>query len=135
MQLQFTTCECGCGGFPKVGKHFIHHHHKSPGPIIQPPEQRFWHSVIRTSECWQWTGARSGKGYGKLSIGKRNVYVHRFSWELHNSPIPEGLLVCHHCDNRLCVNPNHLFVGSQRDNLQDASKKGRLGKRRKLIAP
>jgi hypothetical protein len=58
--------------------------------------------------------------------GQHRAVVHRVSWQLHYGPIPEGMLVCHHCDNPPCVRPDHLFLGTQRDNSQDASRKGRL---------
>lgn len=92
---------------------------------------RFWNMVSRsegTNECWLWTGAiRQAFGYGVFSIAKgRNVSTHRYSWELHHGPIPHGIEVLHRCDVTRCVNPNHLFLGTQKDNIQDAKAKGRL---------
>jgi hypothetical protein len=76
--------------------------------------------------CWIWTG-NARKGYGLLSLngGTATVLVHRLAWTLENGPIPEGLFVCHHCDNARCWRVSHLFLGTAKDNNQDASRKGR----------
>lgn len=95
-----------------------------------PLEQRFWMGVQKSDGCWLWTKATSS-GYGVLGAGgshekgARMVYAHRLSWELHNGPIPDGLWVLHHCDNPPCVNPAHLFIGNQGDNMRDMFSKGR----------
>lgn len=89
-------------------------------------EERFWNYVQKTETCWLWTGSRADTGYGvHWTDEKKLVGAHRYSYELHNGPIPEGLFACHHCDNPPCVNPDHLFPGTAEDNAQDMSRKGR----------
>ena len=84
------------------------------------------------SGCWEWLGAKYGKRrgkarYGVMKVKKKMIPAHRLSWELHNgTEIPAGLLVCHSCDNPGCVNPDHLWLGTDRDNTMDAINKGRI---------
>lgn len=85
----------------------------------------FWSRVNKTSTCWLWTGRISCHGYGVVSVGRKRIGTHRFAWALVNGDIPSGLFVCHTCDVRNCVNPSHLFLGTQRDNVQDMLRKGR----------
>lgn len=95
---------------------------------------RFWKKVVKTESCWLWTGATNGLGYGKIMARKdgRKSHValaHRAAWILVIGPIQDGLFVCHNCpggDNPSCVNPAHMFLGTHSDNLQDASRKGRM---------
>jgi hypothetical protein len=96
-------------------------------------EERFWKHVHKTDGCWEWTGYSLPfpnhpelRGHGQIRIDDRAVYAHRFSYELHNGPIAEGVLVLHRCDNRACVRPDHLFEGSHKDNTIDAMRKGRM---------
>lgn len=89
-------------------------------------EERFWARVEKSTGCWLWTGAQQYYGYGELSVGKnRHVRAHRYSYQLAYGPIPKGLVVCHRCDNPPCVRPDHLFLGTHRQNVLD-----KLGKRR-----
>lgn len=92
---------------------------------------RFVEKIDKTGTCWIWKGAKTPRGYGKFSLptgtaNVRYVYAHRHSYELANGPIPDGMIVCHTCDNPWCVNPDHLFVGSHQDNTDDCIRKGRL---------
>jgi hypothetical protein len=98
----------------------------------KPIAERFWKRVEKTAGCWCWTGGRLPKGYGTFSVPRdddssrnRGVYAHRISWELHNGPIPDGMVVMHTCDNPPCVRPDHLTLGTAADNLRDMRQKGR----------
>lgn len=87
-------------------------------------------SIDKSSGCWNFTGFRLVNGYGRIhddiSYGIPKVLLaHRYSWIVHNGPIPKGMLICHHCDNPACVNPKHLFIGTHSDNMQDMHRKGR----------
>lgn len=99
---------------------------RNPDPL----PDRFWRFVTPVDGCWLWRGNRNQAGYGQIKVGRKgpSVSAHRLSYELHHGPIPAGLFVLHRCDNPPCVNPDHLFVGTAKDNSDDMIAKGRRAK-------
>jgi len=123
-----------CGGY--CSKHY--NRLRTTGTTDDGPkarasaEDRFWRNVQKSTGCWEYKSVRSD-GYGLLGMGGRRgkqVFAHRYSWELHNGPIPSGdgyhgMVIMHKCDNPSCVNPDHLQLGTQADNVRDMDAKGR----------
>jgi len=99
-------------------------------PAKYTPEKfkaMFWSKVDRSGDCWIWTAARTRHGYGVVGSGrgKEVVYAHRLTYEWAYGPISDGMYICHRCDTPSCVNPDHLFAGTQTDNMRDAARKQR----------
>lgn len=122
---------------------------KKNGPAARPVLERFFEKINKNgpviyphlTPCWEWLGSIDIGGYGYFGIGsrkteQRTVKAHKFMWQLYNIAIPEGLFVLHRCDNRKCVNPDHLWLGTHQDNMDDMVAKGRQvhGERRVAIA-
>jgi len=95
------------------------------GVKYEPLDLRFWRKVNKTDGCWLWTAMTDASGYGRIQIGRVAALAHRVSWEMANGPIPAGRQVLHHCDNRPCVRPDHLFLGDNAANVADRVAKKR----------
>lgn len=96
-----------------------------------PIHLRFWKYVRKTNDCWLWDGTTDERGYGRITLYKNEspVKAYRLSFEMRNGPIPKGLVVRHKCDNPNCVNPDHLELGTQKDNSRDMVERGRMNKK------
>ena len=88
-------------------------------------EERFWSKVDKSSNCWVWTASFRSGDYGQFRVEGKIQLAHRVSYVIEHGSIPDGLCVCHTCDNPSCVKPKHLFLGTRNDNNQDAIRKGR----------
>jgi hypothetical protein len=92
-------------------------------------EDKFWERASKPNNpgnCWRWVGSISSSGYGQVGFEHKNFTAHRLSWKLHFGEIPKGLFVLHKCDNKWCVNPRHLKLGTHQQNMKDASKRDRF---------
>jgi hypothetical protein len=138
MKVVYQCAQCGAtvrkSPSTYAGKHRFcaakcHYQFRTEAAIRRFPD-RFWSKVDRSGDCWLWTGYRRRLGYGEVQVPglKRPRLTHRVAWELTNGPIPDGLSVCHACDNPPCCNPAHLFLGTHQENMQDAGRKGILSK-------
>lgn len=91
--------------------------------------------VNKTASCWIWNGCKGKDGYGAITYRQKYMSAHRAAYIVANGLIPDGMFVCHHCDNKLCVRPDHLFVGTPQDNVLDCVKKGRHSKQKNKTCP
>lgn len=92
------------------------------------PDALFWRKVARTVGCWDWTGSRNYRGYGRTYANGRMIFAHRRVWaSIHEDP-PRGKIVCHRCDNPACVRPDHLYLGTHRDNMDDMLERARAAR-------
>ena len=134
MQSNHTTrlilCKCGCGQeipyskSPSRQRKYIGGHQPNAN---RPVAERFWEkvNVCSPDDCWEWKAFRSEWGYGLLNVNGHPESAHRISYELHFGCIPDGMFVCHKCDNPPCVNPSHLWLGTHQDNTDDRTQKSR----------
>jgi HNH endonuclease len=117
------------GAFPQSARRLVSLW--STGGLFVTMEERFWSKVKKTDGCWLWESAlkirNPQKAYGHFRWDGKNRPAHRVAWEIANGkPFPDGMFACHHCDNPNCVNPDHIFVGTAKDNARDAVLKGRV---------
>ena len=94
--------------------------------MTRSPRQRFESKIYKTDSCWLWTGANDGRfGYGSFKVSGKTIKAHRFAWILEHGSIPSGMCILHKCDVPQCVNVNHLYVGTKKDNTIDRELRGR----------
>ena len=133
------VCACGCGqprtldvrgrirGAFNRGHMFY--------ALRRPLAERLWEKTDKAGSCWIWVGTTNRDGYGNIGIdNKKTALTHRVAWMVTHGPIPVDLCVLHRCDNPRCVNPDHLFLGTQADNMRDMMLKGRSRKGRRQVA-
>lgn len=126
----------GCSNAAGTGRGMCHKHYKrwqvnghtgltSGQGATDPNERLALRGVRTTSGCLEWNGPLNARGYGATKWNYKYFSVHRLAWTLANGPVPDGMFVCHHCDNRKCYEISHLFIGSASDNRRDCVAKGR----------
>lgn len=124
-------CKCTCGGTTSVVTYDLTSGHtKSCGCVHGLTPKKYIKSKTKTDDngCWIWIASSRRRGYGIVSLNKKQWIASRLSYSLFKGEIPEGMFVCHHCDNPRCINPDHLFLGTAKDNGVDMANKGRSAK-------
>lgn len=135
----FWLCRCDCGNEKSISSVSLRpggsrscgcgHKGAKRNRKCRPIADRFWEKVNKTEVCWLWTAHVNNHGYGEIHLKSGNStveYAHRISWMIHFGEIPSGMEVLHSCDNPPCIRPDHLFLGDQKRNLNDAISKGRM---------
>ncbi len=124
-------CACGCGlelekyDYKKREKRYIMGHHITK--IFRKLMEEKDYNIIKENNCWEWKKTKLKNGYGVYCFHGERIYAHRKSYEFHNNvKLNREEMICHKCDNPLCINPDHLFLGSQFDNIKDGIDKGRI---------
>lgn len=128
-------CKCDCGNEKIVNESSLYGGHTTSCGCLQNLSDQDYKEKTKNrlkkyiskkeNGCWLWIGAKHRQGYGNIGIKGKAQLVHRVIWEMENGHIPEGMKVCHKCDITSCCNPDHLFLGSQKDNMKDCRIKGR----------
>lgn len=142
--MEQIECGCGCGGLIPIRdargrpRRFVRGHGsfvqrgkpRRGTPRVYPlsVEQRLQQRIAYepNSGCWLWMGRMDRNGYGVMINRGRLLWAHRAAWQVWRGEIPDGMRICHRCDTPACINPDHHFLGTQRDNIRDASRKGRM---------